>query len=356
MIKLENRLNDKVIECYADEKNVGHEMDNILKAKLTQSREVAADSLLELLEEKYDNKKWIVIMQRNNTGYLDSVWTGGFHQATVENHVVVALSVNRDRNFTKFKNLIQGYLKEFSIPTKSSVSYDLVRDCLGSLKTEEYLKRYLIPILVKSGIEIETVVSVDTRPQNDLIIKTSKEVEEKQVISMNNMSYIPQSCLYKDSDINRFYSKPSYWMILIPTKRLRNPTKCSYSSDNETLQDYGPLRNEYSQAYLSVQDDSNKEGASIVMDREWRNSPGQNWKFVNGQLRNGFGKCFTKWSYTFPIAFTSIYQYDCNHNWEGQKWYRYGLQIANVNVDKFICVFYGGINVPNYPYLKLPGV
>ena len=49
MIKLENRLNDKVIECYADEKNVGHEMDNILKAKLTQSREVAADSLLEFL-------------------------------------------------------------------------------------------------------------------------------------------------------------------------------------------------------------------------------------------------------------------------------------------------------------------
>ena len=48
-IKLENRLNDKVVEGYADEKNVGAEMDSILKATLSQSREVAADSLLEFL-------------------------------------------------------------------------------------------------------------------------------------------------------------------------------------------------------------------------------------------------------------------------------------------------------------------
>ena len=216
-------------------------------------------------------------------------------------------------------------------------------------------------------MEIETVVSFDTRPQNDLIIKTSREVEEQlQVISLNNIPHTQQSCKYWKPNIHGHIIDviATYKMILIPTKRLRNArnflyysySKCVISTNDETLQDYGPLRNEYSQAYLSVQDDSNKEGASIVMDREWRNSPGQNWKFVNGQLRNGFGKCFTKWSYTFPIAFTSIYQYDCNHNWEGQKWYRYGLQIANVNVDKFICVFYGGINVPNYPYLKLPGV
>ena len=68
-------------------------MGSILKATLSQSREVAADSLLEFLEEKYDNKKWIVVVQRNNSGDLDSVWTaGGFHQATVENHIVLALN------------------------------------------------------------------------------------------------------------------------------------------------------------------------------------------------------------------------------------------------------------------------
>jgi hypothetical protein len=248
--------------------------------------------------------------------------------------------------------LIPFHLKDFIIPTKSSVSYDLVRDCLGSLKTEEYLKRFLIPVLVKSGIEIETVVSVDTRPQNDLIIKTSKEVEEHQVISLNNMSFIPQRCCYKAGDpCNGFEVQPSYWMILIPTKRLRNQTKCSYSSDNEAHQDYGPLRNEFSQAYLSVQDDSNKEGAYIVMDREWRNSPGQRWKFVNGQLKNGFGKCFTKWS----LFHHSIYQYDCDHHWDGQKWYRHGLQIANGNYGHFQCVFFDG-NVHNNPYVRVPGL
>nr|CAH0106823.1 unnamed protein product [Daphnia galeata] len=347
--KLEKRLNDKVVECYADEKNVGVEMHRILKAKLTQGREVVADSLLEFLEEKYDNKKWIVITQINNSGDLDSVWTGGFHQATVKNHVVLALSVDRDRDFTEFKNLIHAHLKEFNIPTKSSVSPGSHKwHCLGSLRIEEHLKRFLIPVLAESGIEIETLVSVDTHPQKDLIIKTSKEVEEQQVISMNNMPYIPQSCLYKGRDI-RFYSKPSYWMILIPTKRLRNPTKCSYSSDNLAHQDYGPLRNEYSQAYLSVKGDSNKEGAYIVMDRQWRNSPGQKWKFVNGQLKNGFGKCFTKWS---PV-YQTIYQYDCHHNWEGQKWYRHGLQIANGNDGPFQCLFFDG-NVQNNPYIWVP--
>ena len=100
MIKLKNRLNDKAIECYADEKNVGSEMDNILKATLTHGREVAANALLEFLEEKYDNKQWIVTMQINNSGDLDSVWSGGFHHASVKNHVVLALSADRDRNLT----------------------------------------------------------------------------------------------------------------------------------------------------------------------------------------------------------------------------------------------------------------
>ena len=247
-------------------------------------------------------------MQINNSGDLDSVWTGGFHQATVENHIVLALSVDRDRNFTEFKNLIHAHLKEFNIPTKSSVSPGSHKwHCLGSLKMEEYLKRYLIPILVESGIEIETLVSVDSRPQKDLIIKTSKEVEEQQVVSSFHQ-FNGGSC--------HEIKSPLYSIILIPTKRLKNQTKCSYSSDNEAHQDYGPLRNEFSQAYLSVQGDSDKKGAYIVMDSEWRNSPGQKWKFVNGQLKNGFGKCFTKWD----KFHTSIYQYDCDHNWDGQKW------------------------------------
>ena len=140
--KLEKRLNDKAIECYADEKNVGVEMHRILKATLTHGREFAANVLLEFLEEKYDNKKWIVIMQINNSGDLDSVWSGGFHHVSVNNHVVLALSVDRDRNLIQFKNLIQVHLKEFNIVTKFT-SYPIGWFCLDSLTTEEYLKRLL---------------------------------------------------------------------------------------------------------------------------------------------------------------------------------------------------------------------
>ena len=72
-------------------------------------------------------------------------------------------------------------------------------------------------------MEIETVVSFDTRPQNDLIIKTSREVEEQlQVISLNNIPHTQQSCKYWKYNGQVIDVIATYKMILIPTKRLVN--------------------------------------------------------------------------------------------------------------------------------------
>jgi hypothetical protein len=46
------------------------------------------------------------------------------------------------------------------------------------------------------------------------------------------------------------------------------------------------LRNEFSRRYLSVY-----ESEDYWHHRPWSNHPGQNRKFVHGQLRNNFGKC-----------------------------------------------------------------
>jgi hypothetical protein len=52
----------------------------------------------------------------------------------------------------------------------------------------------------------------------------------------------------------------------------------------------GLLRNELNQAYLSVYDDRNQESLPIILDRVWRNSSGQRWRFVNCQLINDHGQ------------------------------------------------------------------
>ena len=87
----------------------------------------------------------------------------------------------------------------------------------------------------------------------------------------------------------------------------------------------GLLRNEYGQAYLSVQGDSNQEATSIILESKWRNTTGQRWRFIDNQLRNDFGKCLTAWTEQSWY----LYQYDCHSDWAGQTWYRHGFQIVN---------------------------
>lgn len=92
------------------------------------------------------------------------------------------------------------------------------------------------------------------------------------------------------------------------------------------------LRNEFSQGYLSVMNDSN--GAYVIVDRQFRNNPGQRWRFVDNQLRNDYAKCVTR------LSSTHIYQYDCHPDWVEQKLKRVGLQIVWMEYGD--CLFFEG--------------
>jgi hypothetical protein len=332
LIKLETRLDDTAIECQADETNVSHEMRKIMEATLTPNRKTVADSLLEFLEEKYDTKKWIVLVQEKS--WENSEWSGGFHLASVRNDVAFAISVDRRaENFPEFRKFINIHLKEFTVPKECSKTHCY---CLSSIELEKYLNRFFVPIRAKSGVEIETLASSSEVDVHHLIVATSKGMEKRYF----TLQYTPWA-----------HGWCHHWVIAIPKRpsaisfnpspnspsRLRNQIECSYDPDR-AAQDYGPLRNERVQAYLSVRGDSNEEGASIILDREWRNSPGQKWKFVDGQLRNEFGKCLTL-RYTFLGTVHYLYQYNCDRNKREQRWHRHGLQII---FDKKNCLVFNG--------------
>jgi hypothetical protein len=335
--KLETRLDDMVIKCQANETNVSNEMRQIMKAELTRSRKTVADSLLEFLEEKYDTKKWIVLVKERSIWSENSVLSGGFHYAKVRNVVAFAISVDRRvGNFSELENLIHIYLKKFVIsPWCSPQSCR----CFKSINIANYLDRFLIPVRAKSEVETEMFVFAEMGWQNFIgAISKDLTINPDKIISHSN-------------DAND--TKCHHWVIVIPTwpaitfnpspspSRLRNQIECSYDPDR-AAQDYGPLRNERTQSYLSVQGDSSEEGASIILDRQWRNSSGQKWKFVDGQLRNKFGKCLTLRSSLNKLfgLFHYLYQYNCEPDRPDQKWdLDDGLQIIN---DRKYCLGFPG--------------
>jgi hypothetical protein len=69
----------------------------------------------------------------------------------------------------------------------------------------------------------------------------------------------------------------------------------SQSYEEQNGEKDGLLRNEFGQAYLSVQGDSSQDGAYVILDRQWRNSSGQRWKFINNQLVNDHGISSINW-------------------------------------------------------------
>lgn len=97
--------------------------------------------------------------------------------------------------------------------------------------------------------------------------------------------------------------------------------------------DNGLLRNEFGQAYLSVQGDSCQDGAYVILDRQWRNSSGQRWKFINNQLANDHGKCLT-----VSTLSSFLFQRSCNFSYTAynkmrQTCRRKGLQIVTNNIN-----------------------
>ena len=97
------------------------------------------------------------------------------------------------------------------------------------------------------------------------------------------------------------------------------------------------LRNEFSKRYLSGYEDD-----SWAKHEPWSNQPGQNWEFVNGQLRNGNGKCLTGKGWY-------VNQVDCTDTVSTKTWsYNEKRQIAS---DDGYCLSVGnteGYVVYNY--------
>ena len=333
--KLTKRLDDMLTECQADEKNVSHEMRGIMEATLGHNKTSLADSLLEFLENKYDTKRWIVVLLSNvwwrpiswdTTRFADAEDCGstkfictkqldvanwiacskGFHKATYKNDIAVAVSVDGEGNFSETRNLMDIHFKEFEIPLWQDRSLQSIRRSCTSPNRDggifSHLRQFWIPVLTADPLGVESL-SVDQSWFENVITVASKGAEYVR---------LPTSALC-DSTL----------VLVIPRIPIVPKSVCSYNPVN--FQRLGWLRNLDGQGYLSVKGDSSQEGAYVILEHERRNSPGQTWRFVNDQLRNGFGKCLTAWT----SRSWYLYQYDCHHNWPGQKWTRKGLQIFN---------------------------
>ncbi|XP_046654322.1 uncharacterized protein LOC124346274 isoform X2 [Daphnia pulicaria] len=305
-MKLTERLDDMLVECQADEGNVSHEMRQILKATSDQSKKSVADSLLEFLENKYDTKRWIVVLlskkwSKVNKETWDEIFEAfyidcskGFHKTTYKSDFAVAVSVDKEGDFSATRTLMDSHFKEFEIP--------LWTVCIHARSTNKLLRQFWIPILtVTDQLDVESLSVAQTGFENVITVasKGAKYV------------WLPTSNVCGSS------------VLVIPRTPIVPKSACSYNPVR--AQKSGRLRNLDGQGYLSVKYDSSQEGAYVILEQESRRSPGQTWTFVNNQLRNGFGKCLTAWTSDSWY----LYQYDCHHNWPGQKWTRRGLHFRN---------------------------
>jgi hypothetical protein len=329
-MKLTERLNDMLVECQADEGNVSHEMRQILEATSGRSTKSVADSLLEFLENKYDTKRWVVVLLSNiwwkpnketwdTTRFADGdekygafwfVCSKGFHKTTYKSDLAVAVSVDKEGDFSATRTLMDSHFKEFENPLWGD---DDGLGCIYARSTNEHFRQFWVPILtVTDRLDVESL-SVEQDSFENVITVASKGAE---YVRLPTSAGCP-------STFSAFSTSTSSIALVIPRTPIVPKSACSYNPVR--AQKSGRLRNLDGLGYLSVKDDSSQEGAYVILEQESRRSPGQTWTFVNNQLRNGFGKCLTAWKYHSWY----LYQYDCHHNWPGQKWTRRGLQILN---------------------------
>lgn len=344
--KLSKRLDDMLIECKTSERLVNDDMRKIMERNRDLDKKSLADSLLEFLESKYDINKWIVVLMEwklySKPFYytqLEEYWktfpsavsdfvdsSEGFHKATFQNDLALALPIDGEANFSETINLMNDHFKEFQIPLTyrqakwkngygdPSSGYthcnaidhrwnfgEQGRLSSGSGGISEHLRVFWMPTLTDGRLDVE-MLSVDQTGFEKVVIVASKGAEYLRLPTTSNC--------------------PNLLVSLIPTKPIV-PKSCSYNPVN--VDGSGPLRNKYRNAYLSVKRDSSAKGAYIILDRELKNSSAQVWQFANDKLMNEFGKCLTAWN----RGSWYLHQYDCHHNWPGQRWTRHGLQLVN---------------------------
>jgi hypothetical protein len=315
-----------MLNCHPDEDNVPNEMRDVIKEYWTQGREVVTDALLQFLEDKYETKKWIVIVLPETGSQSDvySAISGGFHSVSEKGMSAIAISVDRA--------LILDWvpLKEFQMPIETVNNIFQNPPGIGfSLKPKraardvhEYLSLYLKPLrnqFIIESLVIQTPCQSSEEEMKKIVtVATSNGTENSQIINDHGgcighfILIVPVSSSHINSSL---IAEPSVHQDCV--------NQVDFNASNQT----GLLRNEFGQAYLSVLGDSSLEAASIFLKSEWRNTTGQRWRFVDNQLKNDFGKCLTAWDIQSWSLY--LYQYDCHSDWAGQKWYRHGFQIVN---------------------------
>ena len=332
---LTRRLDEQVLQCQMDERNVAEEMKIVINDNFTQGRKNISKILLNFLDDKYEIKKWIVVVSPE-TGDLSKVYSiqsAGFHTASSNGVFAAAISFYPSPELLAKVN---ARMKDFKFPIESdydilSMSYYL-REKVPARDVYDYLNRYVSPLRTNRS---EAIIE-------SLVVETPCTATEEAfkifvtVTSSNDTGYLALN--NKGNCINHL-------VVIVPVKPFNSSAtgaqdlKCY----NDGVQN-GLLRNEFGQAYLSVLGDSSQEEAFMILDRAWKNSTGQRWKFVNNQLVNEHGKCLTAWKLTS----TYLYQYNCRIDWMGQIWYRQGLNIVN---GFNLCLAYK--STPNDPVMYL---
>ena len=331
---LTRRLDEQVFQCQMNERNVAEEIRIVINNNFTQGRQNIAKILLNFLDDKYDMKRWIVVVSPDtgDSSKVYSIQSAGFHTASSNGIFAAAISFYPSPELITEVN---ARMKDFKFPIESyyylDVSYRL-REKASARDVYDYLNRYMSPLRTsRSEAVIESIVVETPCTATEEAFKIFVTVT-----SSNDTGYLALN--NKGNCINHL-------VVIVPVKPFNSSAtgaqdlKCY----NDGVQN-GLLRNEFGQAYLSVLGDSSQEEAFMILDRAWKNSTGQRWKFVNNQLVNEHGKCLTAWKLTS----TYLYQSNCRIDWMGQIWYRVGLNIVN---GFNLCLAYK--STPNDPVMYL---
>ncbi len=298
-------------------------MRQVIETNSDSNRDDVAVALLSFLEDKYDTKKWIVIVESINRRTSTTI---DFFSIVVNNTAAYAICTDGS---PKLSSLVSSYWNNFTFPLSGNRQTSF-RD-----KVEPYLMKYLT--LLRSSSQIYATL-ISEEPNCGMLLRQNKE-SLPVVVSSADFEYLQMNGTFLNSrcvDIKVMVVPVSETSTSI-TSSLQ-PANLNNCFPRKNYSESGMLRHDYIQGYLSVEGDSEEEGASITLDLEWRNSTGQRWRFVNNQLRNDNGKCLTAWNKHSWY----LYQYDCHSDWTGQSWYRRGLQIVNAN--SFCLAFVGTKN------------
>ena len=331
---LTSRLDEEVFQCQMNERNVAEEIRIVINNNFTQGRQNIAKILLNFLDDKYDMKRWIVVVSPDtgDSSKVYSIQSAGFHTASSNGIFAAAISFYPSPELITEVN---ARMKDFKFPIESyyylDVSYRL-REKASARDVYDYLNRYMSPLRTsRSEAVIESIVVETPCTATEEAFKIFVTVT-----SSNDTGYVALN--NKGNCINHL-------VVIVPVKPFNSSATALQDLQcyNDGVQN-GLLRNEFGQAYLSVLNDSSQEAAYVILDRTWKNSTGQRWKFVNNQLVNEHGKCLTAWILTS----TYLYQYNCQMDWMGQIWYRVGLNIVN---GFNLCLAYK--STPNDPVMYL---